>query len=93
VETGVEAPSAPESAPGLAHVALKIGDSLDDLRAAQTWLEDKSVRIERTVDHRVSRSLYIADPDGNKIELYVDEDPSIWRDDPSSVAHSEPFAL
>jgi len=93
VETGVEAPSAPESAPGLAHVALKIGDSLDDLRAAQTWLEDKSVRIERTVDHRVSRSLYIADPDGNKIELYVDEDPRIWRDDPSSVAHSEPFAL
>ena len=93
VETGADAPSAPEAAPGLAHLALKIGDDLDDLRAARTWLEERGVRIERTVDHRVSRSLYVSDPDGNTIELYVDEDSHIWRDDPSAVAHSEPFAL
>ena len=41
----------------------------------------------------LSQSLYILDPDGNRIELYVDGDPRIWRDDPSAVAHSEPFAL
>jgi catechol 2,3-dioxygenase len=93
VETSPEAPAAPEAAPGLAHLALKIGDSLHDLRAAQIWLEAKGIHIERTVDHRVAQSLYILDPDGNRIELYVDGDPRIWREDPSAVAHSVPFAL
>ena len=42
VETSPEAPAAPEAAPGLAHLALKIGDSLHDLRAAQIWLEERA---------------------------------------------------
>jgi catechol-2,3-dioxygenase len=93
LETGKEAPSAPDAAPGLAHLALKIGNSLDELRAARTWLQGKGIEIERTVDHRVAQSLYIADPDRNRIELYVDADSRIWREDPGSVAHSEPLAL
>ena len=93
IEVGAEAPAAPEAAPGLAHLALKIGNTLGELREARAWLESKGVAIERTVDHQVAQSLYISDPDGNRIELYADADPRIWRDDPSSVAHSEPFKL
>lgn len=71
---------------GLYHVALKIGNDLDALRAAKAHLEASGVTIQWIGDHRVSQSLYVADPDGNNIELFVDADPSIWRDDPTSVA-------
>lgn len=29
-------------------------------------------------DHLVSEALYLSDPDGNGIEIYVDRDPSKW---------------
>jgi catechol-2,3-dioxygenase len=34
----------------------------------------------------VTHSLYITDPDGNEIELYVDVPGVDWRNDPSLVA-------
>jgi catechol 2,3-dioxygenase len=71
---------------GLYHVALKIGDNLEALRAARARLEECGVRIQWIGDHTVSQSLYVADPDGNNIELYVDADPAIWRNDPTAVA-------
>jgi len=92
-ETDRDAPSAPEQAPGLFHVALKVGDSLDDLRAAKTWLESNGVKIDMIADHRVSQSLYFSDPDGNAIEVFVDGDPAIWRENPGAVATVEPLAL
>ncbi|MEI3614014.1 VOC family protein [Pseudogracilibacillus sp. SO30301A] len=30
-------------------------------------------------DHLVSEALYLADPDGNEIEIYIDRDPSEWN--------------
>lgn len=92
-EVGSQAPYTGENGVGLCHVAFKIGDSLDILRAAKAKLERESVAIRRIEDHQVSRSIYLADPDGNEIELYVDDDPNIWRDDPSAVASVEPFEL
>jgi catechol 2,3-dioxygenase len=93
LEVGPDAPLPGDNAVGLCHVALKIGDSLDTLRAAKTELEATGVGIRRIENHRVSRSIYFADPDGNEIELYVDDDPQIWRQDPSAVASAEPFEL
>jgi catechol 2,3-dioxygenase len=90
---GPEAPSPPDSAVGLAHVALKIGDSLDALREAKALLEAHAVPIRGIRDHRVSQSIYLEDPDGNTIELYVDADPAIWGEDPSAVATVKPLAL
>lgn len=90
---GADAPPAPEAAPGLAHVALKIGDHLDDLRGAIADLAARGMATDRLADHRVSQSVYLQDPDGNTIELYVDADPRIWREDPSQVAHSDPLTL
>jgi len=47
----------------------------------------------RLTDHRVSQSIYLDDPDGNGVELYVDGDPAIWREDPSRVASVGPLTL
>ena len=93
VQTGTEAPEAPKKAPGLAHLALKIGDSLDDLRRARTWLEANGVEIRRIREHIVSRSIYFADPDGNELEVFVDNEQKVWLDDPELVATSKELAL
>lgn len=43
-------------------------------------------------DHEVTKSLYLEDPDGNGIELYVDVS-EIWRKDPQRVAQMMPLEL
>lgn len=90
---GPDAPSPPDEAVGLAHVALKIGDSLDLLREAKALLESHAVPIRGTRDHVVSQSIYCEDPDGNSVELFVDGDPAIWAEDPSTVATTKPLVL
>lgn len=30
-------------------------------------------------DHKVSEAIYIADPDGNEIEIAYDNDPADWK--------------
>jgi catechol 2,3-dioxygenase len=87
-----EVVDAPQNAPGLFHVAFKIGDSIDDLREAKSELEARGVAILGARDHTVSQSLYVHDPDGNLIELYVDGS-DIWRSEPNRVGDSVPLAI
>ena len=89
----VETELASQHGEALHHFALKIGDSLQDLAAARSALEAGGVAVHMALDHRVSQGLYISDPDGNLIELYVDADEQLWRDDPSLVANSDALAL
>lgn len=49
--------------------------------------------IRGTRDHVVSQSIYCEDPDGNTVELFVDGDPAIWAEDPSTVATTKPLVL
>ena len=49
-------------------------------------LEENGVNVVGASDHTVTHSLYITDPDGNEIELYVDVPGVDWRSDPSLVA-------
>jgi catechol 2,3-dioxygenase len=70
---------------GLYHIGIKVGDSLDELRAAKAELDRAGVAISGMSDHTVSQSLYLADPDGNEVELYVDADPRIWQERPEAV--------
>jgi catechol 2,3-dioxygenase len=92
-EIGSGAAVPERNAVGLYHVALKIGDSLDELRAAKVHLEAHGLTDLRLTDHRVSQSIYLTDPDGHGLELYVDADPTIWRQDPNAVAHASPLNL
>ena len=70
---------------GLYHIGIKVGDSLDELRAAKRELEQAAVMIDGMSDHTVSQSLYLRDPDGNEVELYVDAEESLWKHDPGAV--------
>jgi catechol 2,3-dioxygenase len=70
---------------GLYHIGIKIGDSLNELRAAKKELEAAGIEITGMSDHTVSQSLYLHDPDGNEIELYVDADAAIWKSNPAAV--------
>ncbi len=70
---------------GLYHIGIKVGDSLEELRTAKRELERAGVPIEGMSDHTVSQSLYLRDPDGNEVELYVDADESIWKLNPAAV--------
>lgn len=92
-EVGPRASSPDPHVVGLYHVAFKVGDSLDELRECKRHLERHGVPILGMADHKVSQSLYIADPDGIEIELYVDADPRIWKEDPEAVATVDPLVL
>jgi catechol 2,3-dioxygenase len=70
---------------GLYHIGIKVGDSLDELRQAKRELEHAGISIDGTSDHTVSQSLYLKDPDGNEVELYVDADESVWKNNPAAV--------
>jgi catechol 2,3-dioxygenase len=70
---------------GLYHIGIKVGDSLDELRAAKKEVEGAGVAIDGMSDHTVSQSLYLRDPDGNEVELYVDADESVWKNNPAAV--------
>jgi catechol 2,3-dioxygenase len=93
LEVGRYAPPPDPRSVGLYHLAFKVGDSLDDLRAWKARLESMDIQVLGMSDHKVSQALYIKDPDGIEIELYVDADPEIWRDDPTAVATVDPLDL
>ena len=78
IEVG-DAPSPPRGRRlGLYHVGWCIGDCDEDLIAARTQLEAAGVAITGMSDHWISHSLYLHDPDGNEIELYVDVTDYHW---------------
>jgi catechol 2,3-dioxygenase len=87
LEVGAQAAPPMDRQVGLYHLAFKVGDSLDELRACRDHLAAHGVALAGQADHRVSQALYCHDPDGIMIELYVDADPALWRDDPAAVAH------
>jgi catechol 2,3-dioxygenase len=76
---------------GLAHVAINIGDKLDQLREAKAHLEAAGVSVT-PIDHEVTKSLYFHDPDGNEVEVYVDAS-DVWKTEPQRVAQLYPLEL
>lgn len=89
---GDDAPLAEPDGVGLAHVAFTVGETLDDLRAMKRRLEEHGIALERQVDHTVSASLYLSDPDGNGIELYVDTSDA-WKRDPDVLIQRKELVL
>jgi catechol 2,3-dioxygenase len=79
---------------GVFHVAFKIGDDVEALREAKARIDDAGVPVVRTTEHVTTLSLYVSDPDGITVELYVDRDPATWRDKPQALgATAKPLAL
>ena len=84
MEVSPEAPPSAPGSPGLAHVAFKVGNSLDELRAAKNDVEAAGVDVFWALDHVVTQSIYLHDPDGNEVELYVDGSDG-WKSNPDLV--------
>jgi catechol 2,3-dioxygenase len=78
---------------GMYHFGLKVGDTDGELREALASLHRHGVTVVGAGDHGFTHSLYILDPDGNEIELYVDV-PGVDWDDPSVMAApTKPLSL
>jgi catechol 2,3-dioxygenase len=77
---------APDNAAGLFHTAFL----LPDRRSLGAWLQRAAVhgvRLDGASDHAVSEALYLADPEGNGIEIYVDRPRSAWRKESDGGFH------
>jgi catechol-2,3-dioxygenase len=79
---------------GMYHFGLNVGESDDDLRAALKAVQDAGATVVGTSDHTVTHSLYILDPDGNELELYVDVPGVDWKSHPELIgAATRPLNL
>jgi catechol 2,3-dioxygenase len=78
----------PDGVAGLHHVAIlyptkaALGDALARLQAAD-W------PLRTTIDHGTHLALYLADPDGNGLELAWDRPPAQWPRDEAGRARFE----
>jgi catechol 2,3-dioxygenase len=78
---------------GLHHVAFLYPDRRELARAIHR-LAGLGHDIDHATDHGGTVSVYLADPDGNGIELYYDRPPSTWTNpDGSPVLRADPIPL
>jgi len=66
---------------GLYHVGWKVGDSLAALKTLYEKLRVINYPVDGLSDHIISQSIYLRDPDGNELELYVDDPDYDWKND------------
>lgn len=79
---------------GLYHFGLKVGDSDDELREVLKSLKANGITPTGSGNHHVTHSLYIKDPDGNEIELYIDVPGADWKNNPELIMRPvEPLEL
>ena len=72
----------PPGTTGLYHVAI-LYPARAALADALRRLEVAGIGLTGAADHGVSEALYLDDPDGNGVELYVDRPESEWPRDPA----------
>jgi catechol-2,3-dioxygenase len=87
IEVGPDAQPIPSGRRvGMYHFGVKVGHTDDDLRAMLTRLQERPdlVTLIGTADHIVTHSLYVQDPDGNELELYIDV-PGVDHSDPENL--------
>lgn len=92
-----ESPTAPPRPPrttGLYHVAL-LYPSRAALARAFLRLVQGGWRFQGFADHGVSEAIYLADPEGNGLELYADRPRAKWprRDDGAVVMYTAALDL
>jgi len=72
LEVGASTQPHDETRAGLAHVAFRIGDRIENLRAFKKHLDALGIVPDSVTEHRFSSSIYLRDPDGIELEVYVD---------------------
>ena len=85
------APPKPPHTTGLYHVAVRL-PSRRALAAVLIRLATHNWPFQGSADHLVSEALYLADPDGNGLELYADRPTEHWaRRNGQVVMGTEPL--
>lgn len=84
----------PPRSTGLYHFAILYPSRKELARALQRLL-DHQWPLEGAADHIVSEAIYLRDPDGNGIEIYVDRPPEQWQRDKNGglIMDSRPLDL
>ena len=72
---------------GMYHFGVKVGDADEELRIVRDRIRSRPdlTTLVGATDHGMTHSLYVLDPDGNELELYIDV-PGIDWDDPDLFA-------
>lgn len=77
----------PPRSTGLYHVAIRLPDR-HALGAVFQRLLEQRYPLQGAADHLVSEAIYLADPDGNGLELYADRPRNEWLDVNGQIAMS-----
>lgn len=75
---GKGAKPAPAGHAGMYHVAFLYPSRLELAKVLKKLLEAK-YPLDGSADHGVSEAVYLRDPDGNGVELYVDRPQNEWK--------------
>lgn len=88
------APAPPTRATGLYHLAILYPDR-DALAEALRRVLREGIPLDGAADHGVSEAVYLRDPDGNGVELYIDRPPDQWprQSDGSLAMDTRPLDL
>jgi catechol 2,3-dioxygenase len=65
---------------GVNHVAIK-WPSRDEWLQEIAWLQSQGVTFHSRVDHGMTHSVYISDPDGHGLEILYELPREIWEED------------
>lgn len=64
---------------GLQHYGLEVEGDLNTLRALHNMLVEKGVDVVRITDHEIGNGVYFNDPDGNRLEFFLQTDHDAQR--------------
>ncbi|MGJ9385468.1 VOC family protein [Salipaludibacillus sp. CF4.18] len=91
IEQPVDVISKQQRTTGLYHFAILLPNRTDLGEILNHFLQIK-YPLQGAADHLVSEAIYLADPDGNGIEVYSDRAPSEWTwDNDEVVMPSDPL--
>ena len=79
----METPDLPPQEPGasaIGHIALALPDR-EAWLAQLAFLQSRGVAFERRVEHGMTHSLYIRDPNGYSVELLYELPRAVWEGD------------
>lgn len=75
---GKDATPAPRGHTGMYHVAFLYPSRLELAKVLKNLIDAK-YPLDGSADHGVSEAIYLRDPDGNGVELYVDRPRKEWK--------------
>jgi catechol 2,3-dioxygenase len=82
----------PHNSAGLYHFAILLPNRTE-LAKAYLALGNSGLAFDGYADHLVSEALYLADPDGNGIEIYADKPRNEWRVDADGTPQMGTYPL